>query len=142
MANLVYDYFKEYMADGTIDLDNDIFKAMLLTSDYSPVSTHKVKADIDGDEISGDGYSAGGATLSKTWNHKSGELSTMIFGASDIIWTNATITARYLVIYDDTVTSPVVDPLVCVFDFEENKIVVEGTFKININDDDGIFALS
>jgi len=141
MANLVYDYFKEYMADGTIDLDNDIFKAMLLTSDYEPVPTHKVKADIVDNEIEGDGYSAGGATLNKTWNHKSGELSTMIFGASNITWTNATITAQYLVIYDDTVTTPVVDPLVCVFDFGENKIVVEGTFKVNINTN-GIFTLS
>ena len=137
MADLIYNKFKEYMADGTMDLDNDTFKIMLTTSTYTPAATHSVKADVT-NEISGDGYTAGGATLQNvTWTESSG---TVTLDATDVSWTSATFTARYAVIYDDTPASPL-DPLVCLIDFGTDKSVTAGTFTIQFHAN-GIFTLT
>lgn len=125
------------MADGTMDLDNDTFKIMLTTSTYTPAATHSVKADVT-NEISGTGYTAGGATLQNvTWTESSG---TVTLDATDVSWTSATFTARYAVIYDDTPTSPL-DPLVCLIDFGTDKSVTAGTFTIQFHAN-GIFTLT
>ena len=137
MADLIYNKFKEYMADGTIDLDTDAFKIMLTTDSYTPAATHSVKADVD-NEVEGTGYTAGGASLaSVTWTESSG---TVTFDAADISWTTATFTARYAVIYDDSVGDPV-KPLVCLIDFGTDKSVTAGTFTIQFHAN-GIFTLA
>ena len=137
MSDIIYNKFKEYMGDGTMDMDNDSFKIMLTTSSYTPAATHSVKADVD-NEISGSGYTAGGATLQNvTWTESSG---TVTFDATDISWTTATFTARYAVIYDDTPSDPL-DPLVCLIDFGTDKSVTAGTFTIQFHAN-GIIALT
>ena len=53
----LYDSFKEYMGDGTIDLDGHSFKVMLLTNSASFSAAHSVLADVSGNQISaGSGY--------------------------------------------------------------------------------------
>lgn len=126
MADLIYDSFKEYVCDNTIDIDDHVFKIMLLADTYTPSASHTVKADIVSHEVSGTGYTAGGATLAATWTRSGG---TCTFDATDPAWTAATITARYAVIYDDTPTSPA-DPLVCLKDFGSNKTSSAGAFTI------------
>ena len=107
-----YNSFREYLGDGTIDLDTHTFKVMLTSSSYTPnASTHTVKADVTNELSTANGYTAGGATLgSVTWTLSGG---TVTFDAADTAWTasGAGITARYAVIYDDTPSSPA-DPLV------------------------------
>lgn len=107
-----YNSFKEYLGDGTIDLDGHTFKVLLTSSSYSPnASTHTVKADVTNELSTANGYTAGGATLgSVSWNLSGGKVT---FDAADTVWTASTgsIAARYAVIYDDTPTSPA-DPLV------------------------------
>lgn len=130
MADDIYPSFKEYLGDGTIDLDGDTFKIMLLAGQTFS-SAHAVVSDIVGDEISGTGYSAGGATLgSVTWT-RSGDVTT--FDMADVEWTSAEFEAEAAVIYDDTVSTPVVDPLVCYVDFGSTKVVSGGTFTIQWN---------
>lgn len=49
---------------GEIDLSTDTLKIMLLDADYVvDLDVDDVKADIDSDQVSGTGYTAGGATL-------------------------------------------------------------------------------
>ena len=68
MADLVYNQFKEYSMDGTIDVDNDTFKLGLLDDTYTPAATHATWGEISGDEISATNYTTGGTTLgSVTW---------------------------------------------------------------------------
>ena len=129
MADLIYNSFKEYVCDGTIDLDDHTFKIMLLADTYTPSASHTVKADISSHEVSGTGYTAGGLTLSPTWTRTGG---TATWDADDAVWTSATITARYAVIYDDTPASPA-DPLVCLKDFGSNKSSTSGAFTINFS---------
>lgn len=101
-----YNSFKEYMADGTIDLDTHTFKLLLTSSSYTPnASTHTVKADVTNELSTANGYTAGGATLTTvTWNRSGG---TVTFDADNVVWTasGGSIVARYAVLYDDTAAS-------------------------------------
>lgn len=97
-----YNSFREYVADGTIDLDTHTFKVMLTSSSYTPSASHTVKADVTNELSTANGYTAGGATLgSVNWGHSGG---TATFDAADTVWTasGGSIAARYAVIYDDT----------------------------------------
>lgn len=141
----IYDSFREYMADGTIDIDGDTFKVMLVSSTYTPsASAHTVKADITGELTTANGYTAGGATLGTvTWT-KSG--ATVTFDAADTTWTatGGSITARYAVIYDDTPTTPA-DPLVAYILLDTTPADVTATDGNNFTlewDVTGIFTLS
>ena len=106
--------FRKWMADGTFDLDGSTFKAMLLTSSYTPnAATQSVKADIVANEVAnGNGYTTGGVTLtSVTWTQSG---ATCTFDAADVSWTGASsgFNARYLVIYASGTLNTHVDPLV------------------------------
>ena len=137
MADFIYNKFAEYMGDGTIDMDNDTFKIILLDDGHTPDATDTVYANVSGDELAtASGYTAGGATLaSVTWTEAAG---TVTFDAANPAWTASTFTARYAVIYSDTAAS---DELVCLIDFTENKSVSGGTFTIQFNDS-GIFTIA
>jgi hypothetical protein len=80
----------------------DTFKAALTTSAYVPnQDTHTHFGDVTS-EVVGTGYTAGGMSLlnrSITYDAASNEVR---FLADDISWTDSTLTARYLVIYNDT----------------------------------------
>ena len=129
-----FDEFKKYLADGTIDLDTHTFKAML--SNTAPTTaTNTVKADIT--EISaGNGYTAGGTALtSVTWSETGAGTGIWQWTAADISWTasGGSIAAfRYVIIYDDTPTSPA-DPLVGLWDYGSALTVTDGnTFTADI----------
>lgn len=103
-----------------------------------PDATDVGYADLSGEVANGNGYTTGGVVLgSVTWNRSAG---TVTFDAADPSWSSATFTARYLVIYDDTPTSPA-DPLVLLKDFGSDKSVTNGTFTVQF-DAGGIFTLS
>tara|TARA_B000000565_G_scaffold249866_1_gene221726 strand:+ start:1911 stop:2252 length:342 start_codon:yes stop_codon:yes gene_type:complete len=109
---------------------------MLVTSSYTPdFDTHDYKADVT-NEVSGTGYSAGGASLtSVTFTISSGSL---VWDAADVSWTESTITsAAAAVIYDDTLTN---DPLIAYIDFGGSFSTTSGTFQIQWNAS-GIFTL-
>jgi len=101
-----YESFNEYKSDGSIDLDTDTFKVMLVASGYTPnAGTHTQKSDVTNELPTANGYTAGGATLgSVTWTRSGGVVT---FDAADTQWTasGGSITARYAVIYDDTSAS-------------------------------------
>ncbi len=108
-----YQSFREYMADGTIDLDTDTFKVLLTASTYTPsASAHTVKADVTNELSTANGYTSGGATLaSVTWNRSAG---TVTFDAADTTWTasGGSIVARYAVLYKSGTANTITDPLI------------------------------
>lgn len=130
MADLIYNSFKEYMADGTLDLDNDSFAITLHTSSYSPSATHSLYSDLTNELSTSGGYTSGGAALtSVTWVKSGG---TVTFDADNPSWgTSATFSGvRYAVIRDTTAAN---EPLVCLFDFASDQAVSSGTFQITFN---------
>lgn len=130
MADAVYNNFKEQLLKATIDFDVDTFKVMLLASTYSiDIDSHDTIDDVSSHEVSGAGYSAGGATVSGGAVTQDNTDNEGVFDANDVSWSVATITARYAVLYKDTGT-PSTSPVVCVWDFSTDKSSSGGTFQL------------
>ena len=124
------------------NLSSDVFKILLTTSSYTPnASTHSVLSDVT-NELSGSGYAR--QTLgSVVWSQTAG---TATFDFADPVFSavGGTLTARYWVIFDDTVASPT-KPLVAYGLIDQTPadvVVTDGnilTFNINAA---GLFTLA
>jgi hypothetical protein len=110
-----------------IDLDTDTIKVALATSTYTPSqTTHDYFNDIT-NEVTGTGYTAGGATLaSKTVTTSS---LTFTFDAADTSWASSTITARYAIIYVSTGTAST-SALIAYVDFGADVVSSGAAFSI------------
>lgn len=138
MADVVFDNFKKNIMNGAIDLDTDTIKVALVTSSYSPnQASHEFFNQVT-NEVSGTGYSAGGAALASKAVTSGSSKGT--FDANDVTWANSTITARGAVIYKDTGASTT-SPIVAYIDFGSDKVSSGGDFKITWNAS-GILTLS
>jgi hypothetical protein len=122
-----------------VDFDTDTIKVALLSSSYTPnQDTDDYFNDVSTYEVSGTGYTAGGATLaSKTVGYTSGTNVTK-FDAADVSWTSSTITARYAVVYVATGTAST-SALIGYVDFGSDQSSSSGTFSI-VWDAAGIFT--
>ena len=133
MADLIYNTFKEFEGDGTIDMDDDDFYCALLADTYTPSAAHSLWAEISAHEIEGTGYVAGGQLLANVgWIRTAGVVK---FDADDPEWNPATFTARYAVIRDAT---PAGQPLVVLLDFGQNENATAAPFRVQFNEA-GIF---
>lgn len=150
MADGIFNKFKEWMGDNTIDMDGDTFKCALFSDTSalpaltiqsynvgSSASVNLTHASSTHTEVSsGSGYTTGGVTMSTTWVESAG---TVTFDASpNSIWSSATFTARYAVLYSNTDANK---GLVALIDFGASKAVTAGTFTIQWHAS-GIFTLS
>ncbi len=127
MPNLIYNSFKADQMNGNIDLDTDTIKVMLVTLTYAPLATHSKRSDIT-NEVSGAGYTAGGATIaSKVVAVVSGKGR---FDATDTNWPTSTITARGGVLYKSRGGVATADELIGYLDFTVDKISSNGDFTI------------
>jgi len=114
-------------------------KCMLLTSSASPdQETWNDKADVT-NEVSGTGYTAGGAALASKAVTEATRVTK--FDADDVEWTSSTIIARYAVLYDGTPGAEADQCLLIWLDFGEDKSSENGTFKIQWNAS-GIFTFT
>lgn len=141
MASVVVNNAKALLLNGGLDLDTDTIKCALLTSSYSPnIDTNVYWSDISANEVSGTGYSAGGAALSGKSVTVDNTGDKGVFDASDVTWGSSTITARFAALYKDTGVAGT-SPIVCVFDFSTDKSSSSGNFIIQWNAS-GILTLS
>lgn len=127
--------------NGSIDWDDSgiTVKAMLVTSSYVPDAAHDFVDDIT-DEVSGTGYTAGGAAITNRTVTIDSANSIAKYDGDDVTWTSSTITARGCVIYKDTGTAST-SPLVGYIDFGADKSSSDGDFVIQWNAD-GIFSIA
>jgi len=139
MANVIYNSFKKHIMNGGIDLDTDTIKVALVTADYTPSQDDHEYFDDITNEITGDGYTSGGATLSGISVTQNNTDNTAVVDATDTSWASASFTARGAVIYKSTGDAET-SPLIKYVDFGANKTVVNDTFVI-IWDADGVFTL-
>jgi len=135
MASGIYNRFKANLMNKVVDLEADVVKVMLLDDNHSFSATDNVIGDVNTNQITGTGYTAGGATLA---NKSVTQGATTKWDADDTAWTDATFTAYHAVLYDDTVAT---DDLICSFDFGGAKEVADGTFTIQWHAD-GLISLS
>lgn len=116
-----------------IDTSADTFKVMLATSSYTPdQDSHQFKSDVT-NEVSGTGYTAGGATLSSFAATYDGASNTLKIDADDSSWTTSTITARYAIVYDSTPSTDATRPLIAYVDFGADVSTSAGTLAITWN---------
>lgn len=101
----------EDMAEGAIDFDTHSFKIMLLTGSYSPNQAHDRRNDVEANEVSGTGYTAGGQSITVSSVSRSNGTTTITF-SSPITWTGADgFTAAWACIYRAVGGSSSGDPI-------------------------------
>lgn len=129
MASLIYNSALYDALTGAIDFDTDSFKVMLVTSSYSPnKDTHTKRSDVT-NEVSGTGYSAGGAAATASVNNDTAnDRQDVTLGA--VNWTTATITAAAAVYYKSRGGAASADELVAYIDFGGNITSTAGTFAL------------
>lgn len=134
--------FKKYLADGTIDLDTHTFK-VYLTNTAVAAATNTVKADHTALSAA-NGYTEW--TLTATWTETGAGVGTWRFaGNADLSFTASGGSVgpfQYVVVYDDTPTSPA-DPLVGYWDVGSATTITTGnTFTVDLDANFAIFTLS
>ena len=129
VSALLYGNAVKAFADGDIDWSADTIKVALTTSSYTPnQDTHDFFNDVT-NEVTGTGYTAGGATLGTKTNTYTAGTNTVTLDAADTSWSSSTITARYAVIYKSTGTAST-SPLIAYVDFGADVVSSGGTFSI------------
>lgn len=140
MADVIYNSFKAKIMDGSIDLDTDTIKVALVTSSYTPdQDTHDFFDDVT-NEVTGTGYTAGGASLASKVVSQDNTDNEGVFDAADVTWASSTITARGAVVYKSTGTAST-SPLICYLDFGSDQSSSAGDFTIQWNSE-GILNLA
>jgi len=140
MADVIYNAFKKNIMNGGIDLDTDTIKVALVTSTYTPnQDTHEDFADVT-NEVTGTGYTAGGAAIANKTVTADNTDNEGVFDGDDVTWASSTITARGAVIYKDTGTAST-SLLICYLDFGSDQSSSSGDFTIQWNSE-GILNLN
>jgi hypothetical protein len=130
MASLIYNSAIDEMARGDIDADTDTFKAMLVTSSYTPnKDTHEFRDDVTNEAPATGNYVAGGETSTVTvTKDTANDKVTIQFGA--VSWSSSTITARGCVYYKSRGGASSADELVAYADFNSDVSSSGGTFSV------------
>ena len=122
------DAFKQDCLDGGHNLGNggNTLKIALYTSSASlgaTTATYTTSA-----EVSGTGYTAGGATLSSQAVAYDSTNNVAYFDAADPSWSSATITARGAIIYNNSKSNA----SIAVLDFASDYSSSNGTFQVQL----------
>ena len=122
------DTFLQDCLDGGHNLGNggDTLKIALYTSSATLGAT--TSAYTTSNEVSGTGYTAGGATLSSQAVAYDATNQVAFFDAADPAFTTATITARGALIYNNTKSNA----SIAVLDFGSDFTSTAGTFTVQL----------
>ena len=122
------DTFKQDCLDGAQNLGSggNTLKIALYTSSASLGATTTAYATSN--EVSGTGYTAGGATLSSQAVAFDSSNNVAYFDAADPAFTTATITARGALIYNNSKSNA----SIAVLDFGSDFTSTAGTFTIQL----------
>lgn len=142
MASFIYGNALKAAFNKEIDFDSDTIKVMLLTSAYTPnQDTHDYLDDVVANEVSGTGYTAGGAALASKTVTYDASTNTVKFDAADTTWSSSSITARYAVVYDDSPSTNATKPLLLIQDFTTDRASSNGDFSVRWNTN-GLFSVT
>lgn len=116
--------FKQELLEAEHDFTADTFKLALFTSSASLDATTTAYATTN--EVSGTGYTAGGATLTVVAPTTSGTTAFVDF--NDVSFSSATITARGALIYNSSKSNKAV----AVYDFGSDQSATNATFTVTM----------
>lgn len=117
--------FKQQLLEGRHDFrtTGNNFKIALYTSDAT-LGAATTAYTTDNEVANGNGYTTGGAALTKVNPTTSG--TTAFTDFADAVWTSASFTARGALIYNDDDN----DAAVAALDFGSDKTVTAGNFTV------------
>jgi len=105
-AWVIYNKFKEYMGDNTIDLDGDVFRLGLYTSaSNAGTATLSTRGSVTNEVTGANGYTTGGMTLAGVTWATGASAGEMRFDATATIWSASggnIANIKYAVLYDET----------------------------------------
>jgi hypothetical protein len=134
MASIVYDSYLDDLQKGNIVPNTDTF-FLLLTLGYTPnkgTDTKRNASGIVSGEITGTGYTAGGAATTATVSlDTTNNRSDVTFGS--VSWTTATISASGGVIYKSRGGASSADNLVAFVDFGSTVSSTAATFSVTFS---------
>lgn len=131
MPSLIYTSFFNDLLRANIDFDVDTIRVMLVTSGYTEDKDAHAKRSSITNEISGTGYTAGGATVTCTVaavDTANDDQELTLGGAT---WPTSTITARKAVYYKSRGGAATADELIAIIDFGADVSTTAGTFTLN-----------
>ena len=128
ITQVLTDTFKQDCLDGAHNLgtSGDTLKIALYTSSATLGAT--TSAYTATNEVSGTGYTAGGATLASQAVAYDATNQVAFFDAADPAFTTATITARGALIYNNTKSNA----SIAVLDFGSDFTSTAGTFTVQL----------
>ena len=133
----VYGHISKLVEQGTIDLSTDTIKVALFNDTHAFDITDTTWADIKANEITGTGYSEGGATLTHTGAKLVETPATGLYSfgenADDTEWSASTLTAYNAVVYkyiDDAGVPDDASPILASIAFGAAKSTIDDIFKI------------
>ena len=128
ISQTLTDTFLKDCLDGGQDLgtSGNTLKIALYTSSASLGATSSAYSATN--EVSGTGYTAGGASLSSQAVAFDSTNQVAYFDAADPSWSSATITARGALIYNNTKSNA----SIAVLDFGSDYSSSNGTFQIQL----------
>lgn len=117
-------------AMGNINYNVDAFKVMLLTATATPnKDTWTRRSDVT-NEVSGTGYTAGGATITVAVGSTDTTNDRVDISLGAATWPASTITARYAVYYKSRGGASSADELVACVDFGQDVSTITDTFSL------------
>lgn len=126
MPSLIFNRMFELWARGAIDFDTDVFRRSLHGAGYTEnKDTHDFFDDVT-NEVSGTGYTAGGAVTTATVTlDTANDRLDIVFGSNT--WPSSTITARKSVVRKARGGAAAADEVILVNDFGADVVTSAGT---------------
>jgi hypothetical protein len=132
MASFIYNSAIDDLANGNIDFGADTFNLLLVTSSYTANKDTHVKRDDVTNEVSGTGYTAGGAASACTVT-KDTATDKVTLSFASVSFSTATITAAGAVIYKVRGSTADLDELVAFIDFGGDVSSTGATFSVGVS---------
>lgn len=133
--------FVEQLLKATHDLDGTHTIKVALTN-TAPSASNTVFADIT-EIAAGNGYTAGGTATTPTLSETSGTAKIVL---TDVVFTASGGSIgpfQYAVVYNDTPTTPLADPLICFYDNGSAVTLASGeSFTVDFDGTAGFFTLA
>ena len=137
-----YNCLWKYMMDNTVQLLTDDIKVALVSSSYAPDADHGEWADASAAEITGTGYTAGGAALTGKSVTLDGAVAK--FDADDASWPGLTATFRRAIVYANVTRNGKTNPLIAhvLLDSTDVDIVCSAVNYLVVWSESGIISLT
>jgi hypothetical protein len=130
MASHLQNSFIKDLSLGNLIPGTHTFRMLLATSSYTPNKDHDRRDDVTNEVANGNGYTTKGETVTMTiTTDNANDRTSISFSAPS--WSNATITARWGLVYRDRGGASSADELMATLDFGGNISSTSGTFSTN-----------